>query len=159
VDCCGRDFPEGGHASIATLKAGWVDRPEGRAREWLRAQVSEDGSVEIRESCGLADAVSRKPKRGERTQRLRSDDAGSPTNAMVPEQQIIDLALKGWRFSGHTHPGITRTVLWASNPDRLTLQLFREVSGQHRSVILNSAGQYQKFTPNIYDDIFFEAAK
>ena len=36
----------------ATLKDGWIDRPEDRAREWLRAHVSEDGAVEI---CEVVD--------------------------------------------------------------------------------------------------------
>jgi hypothetical protein len=33
----------------ATLKDGWIDRSEDRAREWLRAHVSENGTVTIQE--------------------------------------------------------------------------------------------------------------
>ena len=74
---------------------------------------------------------------------------------MLTEDQIYELALNRWRFSGHTHPGITRTVLLASPEDRATLQLFQEVNGQAQSVILNSVREHKPFTQDLFYDIFF----
>jgi hypothetical protein len=36
-------------AQRATLKGGWIDRPEDYAQEWLRVTVQEDGRAEIEE--------------------------------------------------------------------------------------------------------------
>ena len=54
-------------------------------------------------------------------------------------KELAELSRQGYRFSGHTHPGIGRNVLMASDGDYLALQQFH----QKNSVIYNSQGQYQ----------------
>lgn len=51
------------------------------------------------------------------------------------------LASEGYKWSGHTHPGSTAYVLFASDGDKLILKQFR----QSQSVIYNSKGQYNVF--------------
>jgi hypothetical protein len=50
---------------------------------------------------------------------------------------IISLRDKGYKWSGHTHPGFSEVDLVASDGDREALKLFR----QNKSVIYNAAGK------------------
>ncbi len=61
-----------------------------------------------------------------------------PVNAAMAKE----LASRGWRWSGHSHPGNSRTVLAASDPDRYILKQF---VNQVKSVTVNSVGQYRDF--------------
>ena len=54
------------------------------------------------------------------------------------ENDIIKLRDEGYRWSGHTHPGITDADLIASQGDKDALRLF----GQDNSVIYNAAGRH-----------------
>ena len=72
----------------------------------------------------------------------------------LSENQIFDYALSGHRFSGHTHPGITNTVLTPSAGDTNVLRLFNEMDTQRKSVILNSQGDFRVFSSNPFDDMF-----
>ena len=72
----------------------------------------------------------------------------------LSENQIFDFALSGHRFSGHTHPGITNTVLTPSTGDTNVLRLFNEMDTQRKSVILNSQGDFRVFSSNPFDDMF-----
>jgi RHS repeat-associated protein len=79
---------------------------------------------------------------------------GTATNLGLAEEQIVKHALEGWRFSGHTHPGVTSAATMASGGDRLALQLFEEMGTQGRSVVLNSAGEFRTFTGDLFTDMF-----
>ena len=52
-----------------------------------------------------------------------------------------ELAALGYRWSGHTHPGIDENCLIASWGDQTVLKCFK----QDTSVIYNSKGQYATF--------------
>ena len=64
---------------------------------------------------------------------------GSKNGVPGSIKELAELSRQGYRFSGHTHPGIGRNVLMASDGDYLALQQFH----QKNSVIYNSQGQYQ----------------
>ena len=51
------------------------------------------------------------------------------------------LANEGYKWSGHTHPGINFNCLFSSDGDRIILKQFK----QNKSVIYNSKGQYLTF--------------
>ena len=51
------------------------------------------------------------------------------------------LAVQGYRWSGHTHPGTDINGLFASDGDRFVLKQFK----QKLSAIYNSKGQYLTF--------------
>ena len=53
-----------------------------------------------------------------------------------------ELKAKGYKWSGHTHPGGNKTVLRASTGDKAVLRAFNQKTG----VIYNSVGLYQTFT-------------
>ena len=59
-----------------------------------------------------------------------------------------NLASSGWRWSAHSHPGISATVLMASTEDKIILQQFTK---QTYSVTVNSVGQYKKFSKDWSD--------
>ena len=61
------------------------------------------------------------------------------TNISADEAQAM--ALDGWRWSGHTHPGTTLFCLYPSDGDRFILEAF----GQRTSSIYNSVGQWTTF--------------
>lgn len=54
-------------------------------------------------------------------------------------KEITELREKGYRWSGHTHPGYTDTDLIASDGDKRALELF----DQSNSSIYNSIGRYK----------------
>jgi len=66
---------------------------------------------------------------------------GTKTNAGMPENQLRQLAREGWRFSGHTHPGVGEQYRIPSQGDRNVLELFK----QRQSVILDSVGGFDTF--------------
>lgn len=72
----------------------------------------------------------------------------------VPDEDLLNLAIDKWRFSGHVHPGSARSSVEASPGDRVALELFQDQSNQNRSVVLNRKGQYQVYTPNLFDDLY-----
>jgi hypothetical protein len=80
-----------------------------------------------------------------RKQRLiiMGDVRSVPVNLARAEE----LARQGWRWSGHTHPGITDTVLHPSWDDRCILEQFLLHRGQQRSATFNSLGQFRPFRP------------
>lgn len=55
--------------------------------------------------------------------------------------QAMELRKQGYKWSGHTHPGINRNCLIHSPGDALILEAF----GQQTSVIYNSKGQFELF--------------
>lgn len=68
---------------------------------------------------------------------------GVPGSVPVTPDMARSLAGQGWRWSGHTHPGLDATVLRSSPGDRAVLGAM----GQGQSAILNSNGRYSVFTP------------
>ena len=67
---------------------------------------------------------------------------GDLTTVPVDELMAKKLASQGWRWSGHSHPGYSNTILSASDEDRAILKQF---ANQTYSVTVNSVGQYRKF--------------
>ena len=56
-------------------------------------------------------------------------------------KEATELNSQGYKWSGHTHPGVDRNVLAASEGDKDILMMFR----QKMSVIYNSKGQFLTF--------------
>lgn len=75
---------------------------------------------------------------------IRGDSISVPVNQSTAQ----NLANQGWRWSGHTHPGMTRTILAPSEGDRLILKQFTK---QKYSATYNSVGNYQKFSKDWSD--------
>ena len=67
---------------------------------------------------------------------------GDEKSVVLPEEEFRRLVARGYKWSGHTHPGGGKTVLRASSADKDILNLFN----QHTSVIYNSVGEFQTFT-------------
>lgn len=59
----------------------------------------------------------------------------------VSPEEAADLAAKGYKWSGHTHPGYDRWCLTPSQGDKDILKAF----DQELSVVYNSMGQYRTF--------------
>lgn len=51
-------------------------------------------------------------------------------------------AAKGWRWSGYSHPGISKIILEPLDSDRVILQQFKN---QKHSATVNLTGSYRKF--------------
>lgn len=66
---------------------------------------------------------------------------GNSYSVNINEKGANNLHRKGYKWSGHTHPGIDTNCLTASPGDMLVLNAF----GQEQSVIFNSKGQYEVF--------------
>jgi len=79
---------------------------------------------------------------------------GNAGGVPLTKSELQGLADKGYKWSGHTHPGTTDIKLDASGwpGDRMVLDIFRQQQSQ--SLILNSAGQRSIFnsTDNIRVD-------
>jgi RHS repeat-associated protein len=69
---------------------------------------------------------------------------GSSGSVPVTPEIASQMAGRGWRWSGHTHPGTGQQVLRSSIGDRAVLSAF----GRGRSVVYNSVGQHSLFGPN-----------
>lgn len=63
---------------------------------------------------------------------------GNSTSVNIGVEEAKKLAKQGYKFSGHTHPGVDRLCLMASDGDKSILEAFNN----KRSVIYNSKGQY-----------------
>ncbi|MBQ8134691.1 MAG: hypothetical protein IJ192_09860 [Clostridia bacterium] len=66
---------------------------------------------------------------------------GNTVSVKINVEQAQQMAEQGYRWSGHTHPGISSYSLFASAGDKMILQQFK----QKTSVIYNSKGQYLTF--------------
>ena len=66
---------------------------------------------------------------------------GNRNGVNVGIEAAMELAKEGYVWSGHTHPGVGRNCLLASEGDILVLRCF----SQSRSVIYNSLGEYLEF--------------
>lgn len=66
---------------------------------------------------------------------------GNSRSVNIDIETAKQMADQGYRWSGHTHPGISRNCLFASDGDKLVLKQFK----QNISVIYNSKGQYATF--------------
>jgi hypothetical protein len=66
---------------------------------------------------------------------------GSPSGVALTKVELTALRDAGWKWSGHTHPGVADLVLDASGGDRMVLEIF----GQEQSAILNSRGARNVF--------------
>ena len=73
-------------------------------------------------------------RKGERLL-VRGNVEGIP----LKEKELIELSVRGYRWSGHVHPGITETDLIYSDGDKKALELFK----QKNSVIYNAVGRYK----------------
>ena len=61
----------------------------------------------------------------------------------IGTEEAEELRAAGYRWTGHTHPGIMETSLIASDGDRLVLQAF----GQTKSALYNSVGKWDYVVP------------
>lgn len=66
---------------------------------------------------------------------------GNTVSINVDVETAKQMAEQGYRWSGHTHPGVDFNCLFSSDGDRTILKQFR----QRTSVIYNSKGQYLTF--------------
>lgn len=66
---------------------------------------------------------------------------GSENMVDIDEAKAKELAEQGYRWSGHTHPGYSDWVLWASEGDIGILAEF----DQPESAIYNSFGEHKSF--------------
>lgn len=66
---------------------------------------------------------------------------GGVENVNVNLERARELARRGYKFSGHTHPGGSTSVLIASGDDYEILRAFE----QTQSVTYNSKGQYMTY--------------
>lgn len=70
---------------------------------------------------------------------------GNPRSVNIDIAAAKALAEKGYRWSGHTHPGIDYNCLTASTGDKAILNCFTH----NISVIYNSKGQYLTFDEEV----------
>lgn len=66
---------------------------------------------------------------------------GSHADVNIDGNAANELVNKGYKWSGHTHPGTNNNCLQASKGDYDVLRCFR----QEKSVVYNSKGKYQVF--------------
>jgi hypothetical protein len=66
---------------------------------------------------------------------------GNMSSVNIDVREAERLADNGYRWSGHTHPGIGKAVLIASAGDKSVLRVFK----QPQSVIYDSTGAFQQF--------------
>lgn len=66
---------------------------------------------------------------------------GNAQSVNIDVETAKQMAEQGYRWSGHTHPGISLNCLVASDGDTIVLRQFN----QNTSVIYNSKGQYSTF--------------
>ena len=66
---------------------------------------------------------------------------GNERMTNIDQEIAIKMAAEGWRWSGHTHPGLEYFCLIPSDGDKLILRAF----GQEQSCIVNSMGQWNTF--------------
>ena len=88
--------------------------------------------------------------RGSQRLVIRGGSKGVPVNV----DRAMELANSGWKWSGHTHPGITAESLKASVGDRAVLEAFQAWGIQNKSVVKTMTGEYKTFTPDFFADMF-----
>lgn len=66
---------------------------------------------------------------------------GDTKSVNVDVETAQKLAQEGYKWSGHTHPGLDMNAMFPSEGDKLILSCFR----QEKSVIYNSKGQHYTF--------------
>lgn len=66
---------------------------------------------------------------------------GNHTRVDIVEEEAVQMAAAGYRWSGHTHPGAEELTLFPSDGDCKILKAF----GQDQSVIYNSFGRRRPF--------------
>ena len=66
---------------------------------------------------------------------------GNSTSVRIDTEQAVQLAQSGYKWSGHTHPGINDNCMISSPGDHAVLDCFK----QKTSVIYNSKGQFRTF--------------
>ena len=66
---------------------------------------------------------------------------GNSNSVNIDVEKAVELSKQGYKWSGHTHPGIDKNCLIHSPGDALILKAF----GQNTSVIYNSKGQFELF--------------
>ena len=66
---------------------------------------------------------------------------GDSRSVNINEKMALELAQQGYKWSGHTHPGMNGNCLFASKGDKLILKCF----GQDVAYIYNSKGEYSDF--------------
>jgi hypothetical protein len=66
---------------------------------------------------------------------------GNSNSVNIDVDDAKEMRLQGYKWSGHTHPGLTGNVLISSYGDKLVLRAFE----QERSVVYNSKGLYEIF--------------
>ncbi len=66
---------------------------------------------------------------------------GNAVSVNIDIEQAKQMSKQGYRWSGHTHPGVDFNCLFSSDGDRTILKQF----DQSTSVIYNSKGQFLTF--------------
>ena len=124
------------------------DRPLNRRQQALAEQLPRFDSRVIvpKKSVALRDLAALTACTGDeyalftrKSQRLLV--RGNATMTNITTEMARDLALRGWRWSGHTHPGTDSFCLLPSDGDKAILRVF----GQDESCILNSMGLWNTF--------------
>jgi len=69
---------------------------------------------------------------------------GDVEHVNIDANTAAEMNARGYKWSGHTHPGVSKTVLAPSRGDKVVLKAFN----QNTSVIYNSVGDLQTFTNN-----------
>lgn len=66
---------------------------------------------------------------------------GNSTSVNIDVKMAADLAVKGYKWSGHTHPGYDFLAMQPSDGDYEILKCFK----QHSGVIYNSKGEFRTY--------------
>jgi len=66
---------------------------------------------------------------------------GNSMHVKIDSRSATELSAQGYKWSGHTHPGDSKTVLRSSEGDKVVLRAFN----QDISAIYNSIGDHQTF--------------
>lgn len=113
-----------------------------------KLQYSGDSIIVPKKSFGLKDLSALTAETGSefamfttggRRKIIRGDSRSVPIG--IKETQ--ELFSEGWRWTAHTHPGYTNTVLVPSENDRVNLKQFLN---QTYSVTVNSVGAHKRFS-------------
>lgn len=118
-----------------------------RQQELLDSLPEYDSRVTVpRESVNMTDLAALTAKTGDEFAMFTKSNErliirGNSTMVNISVEQAKELAEKGYRWSGHTHPGIDLFCLEASKGDWLVFECFDQTS----MVIYNSKGQYRRF--------------
>ncbi len=122
-----------------------------RQQELLDSLPEFDSRVTVpRESVNMTDLSALTAKTGDEFAMFTKNNErliirGNSTMVNIGIEQAKELAAKGYRWSGHTHPGVNINCMISSPGDHAILDCFE----QNVSVIYNSKGQFRTFEKEV----------